>query len=327
MKAVALIGIGGLEKLQYTSLDAPIPGKDEILVKVLYCGINHLDLLIREGKRPGPKIFPHVLGSEIVGEVDGQNVAVYPWIFCGECLHCKNGNEQMCNKGGIIGKTQWGGYAQYVNVPAQNIIKIPSGLPLYLACAITLAGITAYHLVQKANIPNGAVVLVTGATGGVGTSVVQLLKYKKCRIICTTSHEHKSDELKKLGSDYVVSVQHLTSDVKALFSSGVSYVIDLVGGDVWSKAVSVLGKNGKIAFCSTSRDELGQVDLANAFGRELTMLGSNGGTRKDFAAVITLLKKGVLKPVIDSVYVLQDARNAQEKLEKQHVFGKIVLKI
>lgn len=326
MKAVVISGIGGVEKLEYVSIDTPKPKDDEVLLKVLYCGINHLDLLIREGKRPGPTSFPHILGSEIVGEtLSREIVAVYPWTFCGKCEQCKKGREQMCDVGGTIGRTQFGGYAEYVTVPKKNIVKIPSGTKPKEACSVILAGATAHHLVQRADITDYSTVLVAGTTGGVGTLVIQLLKRKKCTIVCATSHTNKIPFLQKLGASHVVSTDKMVEEIKLLFPQGIKYAIDIVGGDIWSKVVETLGKNGTLAFCSTSKEEKGIVDIREAFAKELNILGSNGGTLKDFKEIMLLLQKGVLQPVIDSIYSIKDAAKAHEKMEKQRIFGKILL--
>lgn len=316
---MVMTGVGGVNKLEYRSVDNPVPKKDEALVKVLYCGINHLDLLIRLGKRSGPKQFPHILGSEIAGELSsGEIVAVYPWIFCGKCEQCKSGNEQMCNSGGTVGRNAWGGYAEYVAVPKRNLITISKQIA-QKASAIILAGTTAHHLVRRGNIQDKATVLVTGATGGVGTLVIQLLKLKKCTVICATSHEKKISLLRKLGADRVVLVERMVEEV--------NYAIDLVGGDTWSKAVQTLGKNGTFTFCSTSKEEIGRLDIGNAFAKQLNILGSTGGNREDLQAVLQLVQKGVIKPVINAVFSLEDAKKAHERMEKQEVFGKMLLKV
>lgn len=239
MQAVVMTGIGGVNKLKFISLDIPKSRKDEVLIKVLYCGVNHLDILIRSGKRPGLTSFPHILGSEIVGELDGQKVAVYPWT----------------KDGGTIGRISWGGYGEYAAIPKRNIIKIPTGLKLEEVCALILAGTTAHHLVERAKIKNGSRVLITGATGGVGTAVLQILKSKKCQIIATTSHKNKASLLKKLGADKAILTKNLASQ------KDLPYVIDLVGGAVWSKAIDSLGKNGTIVFCATSKEEKGELNI------------------------------------------------------------------
>lgn len=326
MKAVVLARIGNIKDLTYTSLPIPKPKKDEVLVKVLYCGINHLDLHIIAGTRPGPKNFPHILGSEIVGERDGEKVALYPWTFCGNCVSCKNGEMQICERGGTLGRTCWGGYAEYVAVPEKNIIKIPQNVSFEDICSITLAGTTAYHLIQRARIRDKSTVLVTGGTGGVGTAVIQLLKQKQCHIICATSHPNKIKELKKLSVAKIVLVKDMVS-LLTYYPSGIDCAIDIVGGSVWSNALRLLSKNGTLVFCATSRLESGTVDIARTFSRQLNILGSYGGSLTDLKEVITLLEKGVIRPQIDSIFPLSDTKKALEKMKEQRNFGKLLLRI
>lgn len=335
MQAVVFNQIGKHDVLNYTTIETPKPKSDEALVKVLYCGINHLDILIRQGKRPGIPSFPHILGSEIAGVVEtgagefqkGDHVVVYPWTFCGKCEECKNGNEQMCDKGGTFGRTRWGGYAEYIVVPQRNLIKISASAPLEEICAVTLAGTTAHHLIERANLKEKSTVLVTGATGGVGTALIQLLKQKVCTIIAATSDEKKKKQLKTLGVDHVVSTKTMVDEILQLFPQGINYTFDLVGGKVWSQALKTLGKNGTITFCATSLEENGEVEIGKTFAKQLNILGSYGGSKKDLEAVIKLVENGTLKPVIHQILPLEEAKKAHEIIEKQNVFGKVLLKI
>ncbi len=337
MKAILLTRLGNTGNLTYRSIETPYPLENEVLIKVKYCGINHLDLLIKEGKRPGPKRFPHILGSEIVGIIAaignnrtqfkiGDAVTVYPWLFCGKCHQCITGNENICDVGGTIGRTSWGGYAEYAIVPIRNLVKIPKKLTLDKVCASTLVATTAYHLIDRAKIKDKSSVLVTGATGGVGMAVIQLLKNKKCKIYSTTSHNNKKNQLKKLGVEHIIAADNFISEIKQLNPYGVEYIIDLMGGNVWSNAVEVLAKNGTLVFCATTLDGLGDVNIGSAFSRQINILGSYGGRIKDLKAVIKMLQMNKLKPLMDSVYPLKNASLALEKLSNQKVFGKIILR-
>ena len=329
--------IGSLNNLRYTDIPIPEPDNNEMLIKVEYCGLNHLDLLIIEGKRLGPKTFPHILGSEFIGIIVkinskdrnfkiGDRVAVYPWTFCGKCEQCRRGNENICDNGGTFGRTRWGGFAEFVSVPVKNLVKIPSYLSSKLVSASVLSTITAYHMIKRANIKNHATVLVTGATGGVGTSAAQLLKERKCKVICATNHNSKVKKLKELGTDEVVKTNNLINEVKNISSNGVDYVIDIMGGNVWSKGIELLAKNGTMVFCSTTLDDPGSVNLASAFSRQTNILGSYGGTVNDLREVIKLLQKDTIKPVIDSIYPLEKTKEALYKFDQQKAFGKILIK-
>lgn len=338
MKAVLLTEIGTSGNLIYKSIDTPRPAKDEVLIKVKYCGLNHLDLIIKQGKRPGPKSFPHILGSEIVGEIKLVNskntavkirdtVAVYPWTFCGKCQECLKGHENICDQGGTLGRTCWGGYAEYVTAPIQNLVKIPKNLFLDAVCVSLLTATNAYHLLDRAQVKKGSTVLVTGATGGVGTFVIQLLKNRKCTVIAATSHIEKVKLLQTLGVSEIVSKDKFKEHLRKKYPGGLGYVIDIMGGDVWSDAVEVLAKNGTLVFCSTTLDGLGTVNIGSAFSRQINILGSYGGSLQDLKETLILLEKGMIKPVIDSIYPLSKAKEALEKLADQKAFGKIILKV
>ena len=108
MQAAVISKIGNLKYLSLKEIYPPQPAYNEALIEIEYCGLNHLDLLIIEGKRPGPKNFPHILGSEFVGKIvqTGEKVAVYPWTYCGKCEQCKKGNENICDSGGTFGRTR-----------------------------------------------------------------------------------------------------------------------------------------------------------------------------------------------------------------------------
>lgn len=338
MKAVVLTKQGPGAKLRYESVLTPVPKIDEALVKVLFCGLNHLDLLIKEGKRPGPGKFPHILGSEFVGVIKmfggktgryivGDTVAVYPWTFCGKCTQCKTDYEQICDKGGTLGRTRWGGFAQYATVPVQNLIRLGKDVAQDQICALTLAGTTAVHLVERVQIRRESSVLVTGATGGVGTVVIQLLKLLKCNIVCCTSHPEKIKLLKKLGADFVVSTKDLFDQVMHVFPKGVDYAIDIMGGDIWSEAVRTLTKNATMSFCSTTMDGAGTINIGTAFSKQVTVKGSYGGARKDLIKAIDYLEKGLITPQIDSVYTLKNTAAAFKKLQNQDAFGKILIRV
>lgn len=336
MQAAVLTTLGSIDNLQIASLPIPKPKSDEALIEVAYCGLNHLDLLIIQGKRKGPDSFPHILGCEVVGTVKeinnsrdfkaGDTVVVYPWTFCGKCPQCLSGHENICDDGGTIGRTQWGGFAKFLSVPVGNLLKIPKDLSSETMCAATLSTITAYHMIERAHIKNRSSVLITGATGGVGTAAIQMLKAKHCQVYATTSHQSKNKLLKKLGIDQVFSLQDFTTQLLNLCPQGVDYAIDIMGGNIWSKAVNTLAKNGTLVFCATTLDGPGQINIATSFARQLNILGSYGATMKDLQEVIKLLQKKVLIPTIDSIYPLKDTKTACEKMDQQRAFGKILIK-
>lgn len=327
MKAVVLLNKSGKYQLKLQELPKPVPKKGEALIRVKYCGVNHLDLLVLRKHRVGPKRFPHILGSEIVGEFKGRTVTVYPWIFCGECKLCQSGFENICDYGGTIGRTSWGGFAEYAAVPIKNLIPLPKHLPLIDSCAIVLAGSTALHLLDRLKVTPNSTVFITGASGSVGTIVVQLLKRLGCKMVASTSSKDKKKLLLDLGVDYVVSTNEIPTQVFKHFPGGVDFAIDIVGGSIWSKTVETLAKNGSMAFCATSLNDPGEINIGSAFSKQLNIFGSYGGTIADLNKIFRLLKDGTIKPIVEAVYTLRDLELALVKLEKRQNFGKILIEI
>lgn len=329
MKAFVLTRTGTLDHLKFISDYHFSPISKMVKVKVLYTGVNHLDLLIIEGKRKTSGKFPLILGSEIVGQnqENGEIVAIYPWIFCGKCTQCRSGNENICDSGGTFGRTENGGYAKFVAVDKKNLINIPGNLDSKIVAASTLSAITALHLIKRAKIPEKSVVLINGATGGVGTAAIQILKHRKNRIIASTSSREKTEKLIKTGADEVVLTNNLSESIKRINQNGIDFIIDLMGGKVWSESIELLAKNGTIVFCATTLEEIGQVNIGNAFNKQINILGCYGGTIADLKEVIELIEKGIIKPMIDSVYPLDKLPDALRKLRDQKVFGKILIKV
>lgn len=329
MKAVVLNKTGTLADMNMINTAIPAPKEGDKLLQVEYCGINHLDLLIISGKRPVFGQFPLILGSEMTGRISETNekAAVYPWIFCGKCRQCLEGRENICDTGGTFGRTRDGGFAEYATVPVQNLFKLKDTDDPKAICALTLSAITAYHMINRANIPDKSTVLINGATGGVGTAAIQILKFKKCNIIASTSHPEKSINLIKLGADHTVATKNLSAEISKLMPEGIPYIIDAMGGSVWSESVKLLSKKGTIVFCATTLEEYGRINLGIAFAREINILGSYGGTISDLKEVIKLARIGILKPVIDSEYPLKKVPKALQKLSDQKAFGKILIKV
>ncbi len=335
MKAAALESISPNAQLKSSSLPMPELQQGTALIQVEYCGVNHLDHLIRIGRRPGPTVFPHVLGSEITGRIEkipdnsaftvGQRVAVYPWTFCGECEQCRNGQEQICDKGGTIGRTSWGGYAEYVRVPLDNLIPYNESLDSKMVCAGVLAGTTAIHLIERANVLPQSTVLVTGATGGVGTLLIQLLRHLNCRVLAVTSSETKKEYLNNLGVEKIYSIVDFQTTVRSDFPKGVDSVIDIMGGSVWSRALTTLKKNGTMAYCSTTLDGDGAVPVGLSFSNQWNIHGSYGGNREHLSQYIEYLDKGILNPSLFKVFPIEQAQEAHTLIAEKRVSGKLLL--
>ena len=204
MKAVRIHQFGGPEVLTYEDVPDPQPRKDQVLVRVKACSLNHLDVWVRKGL-PGVKL-PHILGSDIAGEVveigeyvtgfkPGQRVLVAPMHFCGHCAKCVAGVQNQCREFTVLGNAVDGGNCELIAVPAANVIPIPDSLDFNQAASVPLVFVTAWHmLVGLAGVRPGQTVLVLGASSGVGIAAIQIAKLFHCRVITTAGDEAKLEK-------------------------------------------------------------------------------------------------------------------------------------
>ncbi len=331
MKAVVINSYGGVDNLSVADVAVPEVGSDDVLVKVRFCGVNRLDVWIRTGKRQC-KGFPHIMGSEISGEVAGigNNVAVFPWLFCGKCSRCLNGEENMCTGAGsgTVGRTTDGGYAEYVRVPAANIVKLPENVSPEQAASVTLAAVTAWRMLKKAGIKRNETVLVLAAASGVGIYAVQLAKILGARVIAAASSDEKLALARKLGADETVNyaAADLEKEVMAFTGNkGVDVVAEQVGKETWSKSINCLAVGGRIITCGATTGSEAGIDILRLFQRHISIIGSSGGTRADLREILGFVSRELLKPVIHSVLPLEQAAEAHTLLESRQVMGKLLL--
>ena len=346
MKAVRMESFGGPEVLAYGELPDPVPGPGEALVRVKACALNHLDLWVRKGL-PAYKIkFPHVLGSDIAGEVAGfgpdakpagvdigSRVVLAPGISCGRCPSCKAGRENLCDGHAVLGADGgWGGYAEFVKVPARNVLPMPAEeMAFTQAASIPLAFLTAFHMLRTlANVAAGQTVLVTGAGGGVGVAAVQIANSMGARVIAASTSRDKLAAAKALGAQETVLVpsESLTDAVRGLTGGrGADVIVEHVGPPLFSDALRALAPGGALVTCGSTGGASAQGDMRQLFFREKRILGAKLGSIEELRAVLALFAVGKLKPVVDKVFALHEARQAHEYLEARRQFGKIVLTI
>lgn len=335
MRAVLQRGFGGPEVLEPGEAPDPRPGKGEVLLKIRACALNHLDLWVRSGAVARPPL-PHILGSDVAGEIAegpgrGRRVVAYPGLPCGSCGECRSGRENRCERFRILGYQVDGGYAERVALPRANLFPAPAGLSWEEAAALPLVFTTAHHaLVTRAGLRAGETLLVWAAGSGVGSAAVQLGKHLKARVIATAGSEAKLRSAARLGADEVVN--HRQADVAAEVQRltggrGADVVFEHAGAQTWPASLRALARGGRMVTFGVTTGGTGTVDIRALYQRHLSILGTYLGTRKDLAAVLRLVGRKILKPVVDSTYPLERAADAHRKMEKGDHFGKIVLKV
>ena len=342
MKAVRFHKHGGPEVLRYEEVPDPEPDSDEALVRVKACALNHLDVWARNGLPNVTIKMPHISGSDISGVVEsvppeeagfkiGDEVVVNPGVGCGRCDRCLAGRDDQCSNYKIIGYGTDGGYAELVKVRRTHLVRKPGGMTFEEAASFPLVFETAYHmLVTKARVGPSDTVLVLAANSGVGIAAVQLAKLLGARVIATAGDTEKAEGARRLGADSIIDhySQNVLGEVKRLTGGvGVDVVIEHVGKATWEGSVKALTKGGRLVTCGATTGADALTDLRYIYSRELTIYGSYMAGMGELMQVVKLFDEGRLKAVVDSVFPLAQAGEAQTRMEKSRHFGKIVLKV
>ncbi|TMI26959.1 zinc-binding dehydrogenase [Candidatus Bathyarchaeota archaeon] len=342
MKAVRFHEFGGPEKLRYEETPDPKIGPAEVLIKIRACALNHLDIWARGGTRSERIPLPHISGSDISGEITevgdlvsgrskGEKVLVAPGISCGVCDYCSNGWDSLCEFYKIIGYETQGGYAEYVAVPARNLLPIPDKLSFDQACSVPLVFLTAWHmLVTRAHLVPGETVLVWAAGSGVGSAAVQVAKLLGAKVIATVGNDTKREKAQRLGADFVLNhqTQDIPSEIKRITNGRkVNVVFDHIGEATWERSMKSMAPAGRLVNCGVTSGGKAEVDIRYVFVKQFSLMGSFMGGRGELLKVLGFFEDGKLKPVVDSIFPLAEAAKAQVKMEKSEHFGKIVLKV
>jgi NADPH:quinone reductase-like Zn-dependent oxidoreductase len=338
MKAIRIHEFGGPEILRYEEIPDPQPRKDEVLVRIRACALNHLDLWVRHGL-PGIKL-PHILGSDIAGEIVeigeyitgfkvGQRVLLAPMRFCNRCAKCMSGMQNQCREFAVLGNQVDGGNCELISVPAVNVIPIPDTLDFNQAASVPLVFLTAWHmLVTRAGIRPGQTVLVLGGGSGVGIAAIQIAKLFNAQVITTAGDETKLQKARELGADHGINhyKQKISDEVRKITNrSGVDIVVEHVGVATWEESMKSLKPAGTIVTCGATTGPEIKFDLRFLFARQLSFLGSYMGTMGELHEVLSHVFSGHLKPVVDRVFPLSETRAAHQYLAASKMFGKVVL--
>src|SRR6202166_1124252 len=338
MKAVRIHQFGGPEVLTYEDVPDPKPRKDQVLIRVRVCSMNHLDIFVRGGL-PGVNL-PHIMGTDTAGEIVevgeyvtdlkvGQRVLVAPMSFCNHCAKCVAGLQNQCRQFTVFGNAVDGGNCELFAIPAVNAIPIPDSLDFNEAASVPLVFVTAWHmLVGRAAIRPGQTVLILGASSGVGIAAIQIAKLFQCRVITTAGDEAKLEKGRALGADYGINhyKQKISEEVRNITNKeGVDIVIEHVGAATWDESVRSLKSGGKLVTCGATTGPSVSLDLRHLFARQLSLLGSYMGTMGELHEVLRHVFSGRLKPVVDRVFPLSEIRAAHEYLEKSQMFGKVIV--
>jgi alcohol dehydrogenase len=332
MRALVLRTHGGLENLDVVD-NHPVPQVVEghVVIRVRASSFNYHDVFTVRGM-PGIKVpLPVVIGLDMAGEITEVGPGVTGW---------KVGDRVLVNpvnkKKGLMGEMLDGGMAEYCLVAADQLVAMPAGVSFEQAASLPVAYGTAHRmLITHKTIEKGERVIVLGASGGVGTGCVILAKLLGADVIACASSDEKLARLKQMGADEVIdytktdwskwAVEKYGKPQRRSYEGGVDVVINFTGGDTWHPSLRCLKRGGKLLVCGATAGYDPKEDLRYVWSFELKIIGSNSFYDEDLKGLMDLIQQGKMKPVIDKVLPLEQAREGLRLIQDREVIGKVVV--
>jgi NADPH:quinone reductase-like Zn-dependent oxidoreductase len=349
MKALVMRGHGDLSQLEVADIEQPAltrPG--DVLIRLKAAALNHLDLWTLRGL-PGLSLsFPHILGGDGAGIVDavgesvkrvapGDRVMINPGVSCYQCEYCHAGEHSLCLQYGLLGEHVPGTLSEFIVLPEQNLLPIPtppaphSVISWTEAAAFSLVTLTSWRmLVTKARLRAGETVLIWGVGGGVSSTALAIAKLLGAVAVVTSSSEEKLEVAREMGAD--VTINHSTQDVvKEVRAStgqrGVDVVVENVGEATWDRSLLLLRRGGRLVSCGATTGPKVTVDVRRLFWFQWTIMGSTMGSAEEYRQIVELLGQGHLRPKVDSVFPLDRAVEAFRRLADGQHIGKIAVEV
>ena len=316
MKALTIEKIGNPVKL--VEVDMPTEKMGHSIVRLKASALNHRDVWITKGMYPGIKVGA-ILGSDGIGELDGRNVILNPGLKWGE-------NEAVqADDFEVLGMPMNGTFAEYISIPDAYIYDKPEHLSLEEAAALPLAGLTAYRvLMSRCQAKSSDKVLVTGTGGGVALLTVQLAIALGCDVYVTSGSDEKIEQAIALGAKggYNYKNEAWYKDVITDFD----VIIDSAGGPSFQHLIKICKPGARIGFYGATLGKYQNLNPQLLFWRQISILGSTMGSDQDFRDMLAFVSKHQIRPIVDSVFSLDEGGKAFARMEAGTQFGKIVLK-
>jgi acryloyl-coenzyme A reductase len=340
MRAVVLREPGGPDKLIPSTVPDPVPDPNEVLVRVRASSVCGRDLIDRRGAFPFMKL-PTILGHEFAGEIEalgdaaraagfreGDRVANLHRPVCGECARCTAGEELLCERAfQSFGHTIDGAYAERVVTHHRALVKIPDEVPLDAASTLMCTAGVALQALSRARLSAGETVVITGASGGVGTAALQIARHLGARVVAVTSSPSKVNALADLGAHEVVVSPDgkFTDEVRSRAGSPPDVALELTGSATFGAALKTLRRGGRMVVVGNIDTAKVSLNLGALILWGHTIMGSASCTRGDLERVLELTARGEIRAVIDRRLPLRQATDAHVLLEARAVFGRVVL--
>jgi len=346
MRAVLLTGHGGLDKLVYSNnVPVPRPLRDEVLIEVTACGMNNTDVWVREGaygteedpaavstwRRQGNTLsFPRIQGTDTVGKIVAVGEGVPP-LRVGERVMVDfsiyNRDDDSLADIDYMGHGRDGGYADYMTLPAENAHVVRTDLSDIELATFCCAYLTGEHMLERAALKTGERILVTGASGGVGSGIVQLARARGA-IPYAVVGPGKEQALLDIGAEAVIprGTDDLVAAVEdATGGAPIDVVADLVGGSIFNDLLRILRPEGRYTTAGAIAGPVVSLDLRTMYLKQLQLHGSSQGTRGDFRRLVRYIEEGKVKPLVGGVYPLSEFHRAQTDFMAKQFVGKLVV--
>lgn len=335
MHAIQVHEPGDITALRYEEVETPEPGPGQVRVRIRAAGVNHRDIWVRRGNF-GANPTAVIPGSDGAGEVDavglgvnewtmGQKVVINPGVSCGTCVACLSGVPSSCSAFFIYDGT----YAEYAILPVENLVAMPSGLTFTEAASIGIPYVTAEDFLVRSGALPGQTLLLWGATGGLGVATLQLAKLRGIRVYAVTRSATRAEKLRQLQVDEVLvwdGHQSVAAQVREYTGGkGVDLVVDSLGQLTMAESLEAVTRGGTIISVGSTTGNQVTLDLGQVFRRRLTILGAFLGASAILPRILALFARGLLVPVIDQTYPLEQADQAHDQMENHGVVGKIIL--
>lgn len=330
MKAAIYHEFGEADVVKYEDAEVPEISKDDVLINVKSVSMNALDLRLRSGKSPRPVDLPHIGGVDIAGVIsevgsDVQGFNAGDRVVVDPTVRLEKGFE-------VIGVNRHGGLAEFVKVPATNIVKIVEGLSFDDAATVPICTVTAwYGLVERAHMKEGESVLVHAAGSGTGCMAVQLAKYLGAsKVIATAGSDEKLEKAKELGADEVInySNQDFAEEVKKITGGrGVDVIFDQIGASVYEKNVQSMAAYGRLLLVGVVGGVKAELMFGPLIMKDLSVLGVTvfNAPRSNLEKCLKLTLNGYIKAVIDKKFPLSETAAAHKHIENRAQFGKVIV--
>jgi alcohol dehydrogenase len=324
MRAIVVKAHGGLDQIALVDWPEPKARPGQAVVAVKACGLNYLDIFVRRGMPGLPVPMPRIPGGDISGVVADVGPGVRrDWIGRRVLV------DPHLKRGGALGEHDHGGLCERIAVDADNLIALPDDVSFEDAAALPIAYGTAWRMMRtRGQVRAGETVLILGASGGVGTACVQIAKNAGARVIACASSAGKLERLRALGADELIDYTREDFSARAWELTGrrgCDVIVNYTGGDTWVPSLRALARHGRLLTCGATAGFDPRTDIRYIWRREVTIVGANGWTRTDLEELLEEVRHGRIRPIVDRVFPLADAREAMRVVEEREVFGKVLV--